>query len=268
MHLPQLLPPQTTCTLCPLHLEAKSVGIPTLHLPGSPPPVASTPAFLLIGQNPGYHEDVAGLPIVGITGAFTRLVLCRLLPLTRHHLGDPHAPLKTRSTPPRSAWNLLSEVPGLPQPDGPLFTTYFANTARCFTAADNPPPRAYAQCSKHHLLDDIRALLAFHSHLHILALGAPAATFTLKLLGHKKAKLSTAFSLSGRSFTLPPSPTPITFFASFHPAHILRNNNMIRPFSDHISLINRHIRGILPPITKPHFIPLRSPIHDHIRQRT
>ena len=253
MELPQLLPPLTSCTLCPLHGEAKSVGIPTLHLLGSPPPVPNTPAFLLLAQNPGYHEDVAALPFVGLSGAFLRLIICRILPLTRHHLGQPHAPLTTRQRPPRSAWDLPFS-----QPEGDLFTTYVGNAARCFTAADTVPLRAYSKCAPH-LRADLLSLLSFHSSLYVLCLGAPAASSFLKLTGLKKATLSTAFSMNGRLFHLPPSPTPIHFFATYHPAHILRNNNMIRPLSDHLALILRHLSSLLPPITAPTFIPLRRP---------
>ena len=254
MELPQLLPRLSTCTLCPLHTEARSVGIPSLHLTGSPSPQRGTPAFLLIAQNPGYHEDAAGLPFVGITGAFLRLILCRLLPLTRHHLGDPHAPLSPRIPRPRSVWDL----PFSP-PEGDLFTTYVTNAARCFTAADTVPQRAYTRCSSH-LRSDLVSLLSFHSSLYTLCLGAPAAASLLKLLGLRKATLSTALSMNGRLFHLPPSSTPIHFFATYHPAHILRNNNMIRPFSDHLSLINRHLSNLLPSITSPTFIPLRPPL--------
>jgi uracil-DNA glycosylase family 4 len=259
MELPQLLPPLTSCTLCPLHTEARSVGIPSLHLTGSPSPQRGTPAFFILAQNPGYHEDIAALPFVGLSGAFLRLIICRLLPLTHHHLGDPHDPLylarpRPQRPPPRSAWALPFS-----EPEGePLFTTYVGNAARCFTAADTVPLRAYSKCAPH-LRSDLLSLLSFHSSLYVLCLGAPAASSFLKLTGLKKATLSTAFSMNGRLFHLAPSSTPIHFFATYHPAHILRNNNMIRPLSDHLALILRHLHSLLPPITTPTFIPLRRP---------
>lgn len=196
-----------------------------------------------------------GLPFVGLSGAFLRLIICRLLPLSLHHLGDPHAPLqKGPRSVPRSAWDLpFSEL------EGGLITTYVGNAARCFTAADTVPPRAFTKCASH-LRRDLESLLSFHSAVHLLALGAPAASSLLKILGVKGATLTSAFTMNGRVFHLPSHPSvPITFFATYHPAHILRNNNMIRPLSDHIALILRHLTSALPPLTSPRLLPSFDP---------
>jgi len=214
---------------------------------GSPPPVAGGRALLVVGQNPGYHEDKAGLPFVGHSGAFVRLVIGRYLPLSLHHLGNPHAPSRPVHPVARSAWSLPFEPPP------PHFlTTYLGNAARCFTAADAPPPAAYQKCLPY-LRTDIEALLAFHSSLIVLCLGAPAAASVLHILTRKKVTLARAFSYNGRTFSH--SSKPLTFFATFHPAHVLRTRAMILPMLDHLSLFNSFLASALPAITAPDIVP-------------
>lgn len=246
---PDLLPPLRSCVLCPLHAECRSPGIGTYHLRGSPDPVAGERALLIVGQNPGYHEDQAGLPFVGRSGSFLRLILLRQLPAARHHLGDPHAPTTPppRSTPPSNAWDLAFEPPP------PSFLpTYVTNAARCFTAADSLPPSSYRSCLPH-LATDLTALVAFHSSLIVLCLGAPAAASTLHLLTSKKITLTRALSYNGTTF--PFSSGSVTFFSTFHPAHVLRNRGMLLPVLDHLALLRSHLSSTLPSITKPHIVP-------------
>jgi len=159
---------------------------------------------------------------------------------------------------PRSAWDLhyLPSDQSLPHAQ----TCYVSNVARCFTAADTVPASAYSRCSKAHLLPDLRSLLESHSSLTILCLGAPAATYLWQLVAGKKIKLKDAFSNNGRTFpNALNTSSPLHYFATYHPALVSRNANMIRPMADHLRLLLRHYTSTLPTTSTPTLIKPRIP---------
>ena len=168
--LPRQFPPDPSCVRCPLHTVARSVGIPTHLLPESRPPSPSTPAVLIIGQNPGHTEDRTGTPFVGPTGRLLRTVY----------------------------------VPGVHLHT--LATIYVSNTARCYHRdGDGPKPAVYSAC-RSHLLPDLHLLASLHP-LHpllLITLGAPATTHTYALLGRPKVTLTSSFKHQLSAFPLPP----------------------------------------------------------------
>lgn len=172
--LPQF-PPHKSCTLCPLSSIATSVGIPLHILPESLPPSPTTPAILIVGQNPGHTEDRTGRPFIGPTGRLLRSVYI------------PGAYLHT------------------------LATIYVANTARCYHRDGEGPSAAHYKACRPYLLSDLLALSTLHpSHpLLILTLGAPATTHTYALLGRTKVTLTSSFKHQLSKFPLPsPSSGP------------------------------------------------------------
>lgn len=285
--LPFLPPSRSTCTLCPLSTFARSIGIGCHHLPSSLPPTPSTPALLIIGQNPGYHEDTRATPFIGKSGEL---------------LQGPY----------------LSGV-SLPS----LCSIFVTNTARCYHRDGDGPSNAHYRACRPYLFDDIRALLPHCSRLFILCLGAPATTHTYALLGIPRVTLTSSFThqartlpcpasepgtataipspsaaaatrarrraSAGSSATKPDVPTPgetaasnastaapattpeatmapanvvtaapvanVTLFSTFHPAAVLRTGNLIHAVAGHMTLLAAHIRGEAPTPSTPLFVP-------------
>lgn len=289
--LPFLPPSRSTCTLCPLSTVARSPGIGCHHLPTSLSPTPSTPALLIIGQNPGYHEDTRATPFIGKSGEL---------------LQGPY----------------LSGV-SLPS----LCSIFVTNTARCYHRDGDGPSNAHYRACRPYLFDDIRALLPHCSRLFILCLGAPATTHTYALLGIPRVTLTSSFTHQARtlpcpsnepgtatatpspsaaaatrarrrastasSATKPAAPTPgetaasnatnvseattplapspmgtspsaavvaheaanVTLFSTFHPAAVLRTGNLIHAVAGHMTLLAAHIRGEAPVPSTPLFVP-------------
>lgn len=253
---------RSSCTLCPLHLVARHVGIGLHHLPDSLPPSPSHPALLVVGQNPGYHENACGTPFVGKSGQVLQSVYLDA------------ASLHT------------------------LTSIYVTNTARCFHVhGDNPPNAAYRACSPY-LLDDIRHLLRTSLSVTLLLLGGPAVTHTLTLLNPavKKPTLTSLLTRQGLVLPFPPPapaarvkkprkktppipppvpgpPSPeqppppapdqapadgredgrgtLTVFGTYHPAFMLRDLNAAHAIGGHIHLLNAHLRGTMPLPSRP-----------------
>jgi hypothetical protein len=81
--LRQLAQAEAHCTRCPLHRDA------TQAVPGDGPSQAD---FVLVGEQPGDKEDLAGKPFVGPAAAFS-------IPRS----GTPASPAKQPSSPTRSS---------------------------------------------------------------------------------------------------------------------------------------------------------------------
>lgn len=240
----QQFPPHRDCTACPLHKCAKSVGIPTHLIPGSLPPSHETPAVLFLGQNPGFNEDREGVPFIGKSGTI---------------LQDAYIDgVQLRS----------------------LATLYVSNTARCYHLHGDGPSNSHYKACRPHLLPDLHTLLSLHSSLTVMCLGAPATTHLHALLGIPKVTLTSSFSNQGRQVPLPPlssetsqslgplglPQTPdgrgastITIFSSYHPAAVLRENNLIHAVQGHMTLLLNHLTGQTPAPSLPTLISPRSP---------
>jgi uracil-DNA glycosylase family 4 len=225
-----------SCTGCALHtFKPRSVHIPLHRIPSSLPPGPGVPALLIVGQNPGYHEDAAGTPFIGRSGELLQGVYLRTIKATS------------------------------------LATVYLTNTARCFHVHGEGPVNAhYSACTSLHLAPELLHILSTHNNLTILTLGGPATTHTYAHLGVKATLTS---SLSHQATKLPyppppkpsrkktatpppPSPTPphsITLFSTYHPAYVLRDNNVIHAVQGHLDLLLAHLTDSAPVPSKPSF---------------
>jgi DNA polymerase len=133
---------------------------------------------------------------------------------------------------------------------------YLTNSGRCFSPVD-PPQRHLKTCTLAHLPADLRTLLSLHSRLVVLTLGAKAtATFSILVSG-KTCSLSSAFKHNGAPKTW--EGAHLTHFATFHPAAVLRDNNLIHPVSTHMQLLSDHLCGRTPLETFPTIVPLYPP---------
>lgn len=214
------------CTLCSLHTVAKSVGIATHHLESSLKLSPSSPTVLVLGQNPGYNEDKANAPFVGKSGVLLRNTYIKGI----HLEGDA------------SVW--------------------LGNVCRCYHL-DGPGPKAihYKSCAPY-LLDDIAYLHARSASLAVLCVGAPAVNWLAKICGHRSRSLRDSFSSQGKEYVIHhPDDQEVRFhvFATFHPAAVLRDYNLIHAVSDHLHLLVLLLRGGLPAPTSPKTVKPRGP---------
>jgi len=234
-------PHQRGCTLCSLHSSVnKTVCVPTARCTYSLPPSTDTPAVVCIGQNPGYFEDMEGLPFIGKSG------------------------------------DLLHNGYLKPSRIHELATIYITNAVRCSTPANaNPSAKSLKACFPAYTIPDLTAIAAAHSSLYVLCLGAPASSAIFKHLFSLKVGQKDAFTYNGR--TLPwerpilkctavdhangsiamehaNTPTPITTFSTFHPAFILRVPNAIHEVALHMNALSRHLQGKAPVVTTPNIV--------------
>lgn len=194
------------CTLCSLHTQARAIGLSTCHHPTSLLLDPSTPALLCLGQNPGYHEDLRGVPFIGKSGDMLR----------RAYLAGV-------------------ELPG-------LASIWLANTARCFHREGTGPTNAHYKACRPYLIPDLLYLHENSSHVYVLCLGAPASTHLHALCGVPKVTLSTAMTHQGTTLTVPaPVPFNVTSFSTFHPAACLRTMNLLHAVAGHMQILRDHI---------------------------
>lgn len=232
MNLPQF-PTRSDCTLCDLHKAARTVGVPTIHLPGSLAPAADVPAVVVCGQNPGAKEDDPrfAIPFIGKSGQFLRNVY----------------------------------LPGISLPE--RSATYLSNAARCGPdSCKREGP--YNKCIPY-LLEDLWTIASYpyKPPMVLLLLGAPAVGALTRILTGTKQTLAGAFNTQGASMTVPPlSPglypegLDIIVFSTFHPAYVMaRKPNAIHDVSAHLQLLSNHLDGIILRPPKPTLIPFTAP---------
>lgn len=234
MNLP-VFPSHRTCCLCPLSStpNLQSPGIPTIHLPDSIAPGVGVPAVVVVGQNPGYVEDVQGVPFVGASGV---LVRGSSSPTPRKGVYVDGISLRTRSS------------------------VYLTNVARCATFKDLEPANSdYAACVPY-LLQDLQQIAAAHASapLFLLLLGAHAVSHVTKALRGKKQSLTDAMGKNGAPASFGGREWRI--FATWHPAYILRNPKMVYSVADHMKLVSDSLAGITPPPSNPTVISPRMPV--------
>lgn len=235
LSLPQF-PQHAACTRCDLHAQVaydrwgnsenvpRCVGMATYYWPKSLTPSPETPAIFVIGQNPGLNEDKAGEPFVGESGKLVRNVI----------LPGPH----------------LHE----------LATIYLTNAARCFTVGNSEPPPAALKACAPYLVEDLAEIAKNSSRVCIVVFGAAASSSFLKyvLQTDEKSNQKSAFALNGRDLLLP-SGQQVRFYATYHPAYILRQRSYLRVTIDHLQMLSEHLQGLSPVVTEPAFIPPRAP---------
>lgn len=172
--------------------------------------------LVVIGQNPGFHEDISGFPFVGETGC----------DLHRAYLGGISAPT--------------------------LAHIYLTNSYRCYHATGNPRPTYVTRCLPH-LKTDLSDIACQHpdSPLFLLALGA-SATLAIGRLGGPITKLTAGFSNQGHSLGLDGATWHCYY--TYHPAAVMRTRNLAIAVSDHMGLLQQALLGHLPQVTKPDLI--------------
>lgn len=214
------------CEECDLHRHARSPCIPTIHLKDSLPPTPTTDAVVFLGQNPGFHEDEACVPFIGKSGSLLRDVM----------------------------------IPGISLTS--LASIYFTNTARCYTPADSPPKdRHYKLCSSLYLPQDLAWICTLHLSARVLlvALGAPAAKWLTHYFTGEKPTQKSCFTSQARPVTLPSFPFTCHLFATYHPAAVLRDHNLLHVVHDHLQIISDFLTGNAPTPSKPRIVPTSFP---------
>jgi len=214
-----LLPAKPTCVGCDLHSSAKNVGIPSRHLPTSLPSDPTNPVVIVIGMNPGTQEDRAGECWIGPSGQL---------------LSGPYL-----------AGSGVDK----------LATIYLCNVARCVSPRGKPKPAHYRTCFNNTLLD-ITAILEHHAAAHaraILCAGADPVTYLSRTFQKKAMSQQEAFRAQGMAI---PTMPRTHFFATYHPAAVLREPGLIHPVADHMALLSSFLTGDL---ARPSAPTIRTP---------
>ena len=235
MNLP-ILPAQPGCTNCDLHTGCKSVGLPSLWIENSLAPAPDVPAVVFVGQNPGYHEDVAGEIFVGKTGGLVRGASVNGKWYDGGYVDG--ISLRTRAS------------------------VYLTNTVRCWTVADAKPSAKQIKACVPYLLSDLESIAALHRSVSVVLMGDVAVKGWFKVLFRTKGdktSLKKAFKRNAHAYTLPSGRT-VTLFSTFHPAYILRNINYAHAVDLHMSMLDRHLSGTITSVSTPHIILPRNPI--------
>lgn len=223
-----LFPSHAGCTSCELHtLDIKHVGVPSEHLPTSLPPSPEVVPVLVVGQNPGYNEDVANRPFVGKSGDMVR----------------------GRGT-----------VPSLFLPSSVLARTsvYLSNLVRCFHQSTEPLKARWISPCRPYLLHDLRRIAYIHDRRPIIyTLGGPAATHIYKLGGRKDVNLNAAVNSQFTDLVI--DGIKVTVFSTYHPAYLLRQHNIVHAIQGHLDLLVSYIEDRMPQPSKPSIVPTSRP---------
>jgi DNA polymerase len=217
--------PEGNCKKCELWKQAKSVCIPTIYHEKSVPFLEKfCPILFIIGQNPGFYEDMQGIPFIGKPGKILKEVYLKGIKLEeRTHI-------------------------------------YLGNGVRCHTTNnETPKPRHYIECNQY-LIDDLKYI----KPNIILTLGATTTTsFFKNILGLPKISLKKAFELNGNQYESDEHKIEylgtINVFSTYHPSALIRNNNLINSVHSHMQLISDCIDGTMASPSNPKIIPTRSP---------
>lgn len=246
MKLP-VFPTHASCARCELHEQPgiDSVGIPTVWEQRSLAPTRRTPFLFCLGQNPGADENAAGIPFIGKSGIYFRggYVTPSGEPTLNPRLGDWTDGLYLDGTEP--SLNSLASV-------------YVTNAVRCWTM-DNARPKWKANVKPcfPYTIADFRKVQERHRECDrnvLLALGRPATEAIIKLLFLSKMKGS-FFQFNGMTFHF--NGMPITFFATYHPAAYMRDNNYLFTINRHLLAVSRFLRyGYTAPVSKPRIVSL------------
>lgn len=224
--IPPCLEGKPDCTRCELHEQAINVGIPTNQWWESARNLETKgdDRILIIGQNPGYHEDRQNENFIGRSGDV----------LKKSFIGG--IKLQERAA------------------------IYLSNGVRCHTLNNQAPkPRHYLECNQY-LIEDLQAI----KPTIVLTLGAPATTsFYKNILGRTKISLTKSFTLNGNLYTPEDHKLAgvgnFHLFSTYHPAAIMRNGNLINSVHSHMQLVSDCVDGTMASPSTPKIIPTRSP---------
>ncbi len=226
----ELLPSKPDCKACDLHLCAKSVGVPSRHLPTSLPSIPTNPVVIVLGMNPGNQEDRANQCWIGPSGQL----------LTGPYLQGS---------------GVIDQA-----------SVYLCNIARCVSPGGKPKPLHYRTCITN-TISDINAILDYHAPAKsraILCAGADPVTQFTRTFQKKAMSQQDAFRAQGM---LIPSLPRAHLFSTYHPAAVLREPGLIHPVSDHMALLSAFLTGKLAKPSLPTIVPAFYPkttMHDKL----
>jgi len=233
IHLDQF-PSRPDCTMCELHEEATNPGVPTVWWHESRDPFEDVPILIVLGMNPGYQEDKKNQPFIGPSGQL---------------LKGPY--LKGSK---------LNEVA----------CVYFANAARCWTPSASPPRRKHFKSCFEHTIVDANNIVRARRDAKVawLCCGAAAVDSLSSALLPSRINLSGSFKAQSLPFDLvgrdaegqlEAAGRQCNLFATYHPAAVLRNPNLIHAVADHLALLHSYLEGTIPVPSKPTLVPPRAP---------
>lgn len=228
VELPIVLPNKPSCNNCELHDEAQSVCVPTVFYPSSLKGYIDTNNLIFfIGQNPGFHEDKKNEPFVGRSGDLVKEVYIK-------------------------GCNLQNRA-----------TIYLGNSVRCHTPSNEPPKTRHSRECSVHMMNELQLMRSWAPKKWIVVtLGASATTAFYKYhaeelipRGKKTVGLTESFNLNGGYH----EQWGFHLFSTYHPAAVLRNNNLINAVESHMQLVSDCLDGILAQPSEPNIVPTRSP---------
>jgi len=217
------------CTLCVLGTDAKPSWIrcqPTVWDSGSQPPQAHTPLLLILGERPGADEATTGIPFTGIAGTYLR-----------------------GRTPDSvfSHWDLRQRA-----------CIYLANAVRCPCPADTVPATCFKTCTDTYLRPHLDHLAHLpHSRLVALLMGAPAVQHWYRLGGIPSMTLTRGRNQQGTRITIGSGIWHTV--CTYNPGAILREPARHLELTDHMSIIDRLLRGESLPNPRPTLVPPGPP---------
>lgn len=213
-----ILAPQPTCTRCDLHAGGiRNPGVPWRPLSTTP---NATAVVLILGMNPGFHEDVANSCWQGRSGKV----------MTESYVAGSH----------------IQEHADI----------WLGNIARCYTPTGKAPTsRQYRACWMEHGTKDFLTIMRNYGAARFraaLCAGADPLAHLTRWVTGKAMKQSDAFLKQGLSLTV----EGVTFnlFSTFHPSAVLRDPDKIHSVSDHLSILRQHLSGQRPTATSPRIV--------------
>ena len=214
-----ILQPQPACTRCDLHAGGiKNPGVPWRlfnHHHGN------DNVIIIIGMNPGFHEDVANSCWMGRSGKVMTESYIRGSRI------DDHA------------------------------TIYLGNVARCYTPSGKPPTsRQYRACWMEHGQVDLLSILRKHDKAAVRAVlcaGADPLAHVTRWTTGKSLKQSDAFMQQGKEYAK--DGVSFALFSTFHPSAVLRDPDKIHAVNDHMAIVRAHLSGTIPTSAKPVIVP-------------
>lgn len=218
MNLP-ILAPQPSCTRCDLHAGGiKNPGVPWRPLSVTP---NATAVVLVLGMNPGFHEDVANSCWQGRSGKV----------MTESYVRG----------------SLIHEHADI----------WLGNVARCYTPSGKAPTsRQYRACWMEHGTKDFLTIMRSYGAARVraaLCAGADPLAHLTRWVQEKAMKQADAFLKQGLSLTI--EGVQFNLFSTFHPSAVLRDPDKIHSVSDHLAVLRSHLTGNRPTATSPRIVP-------------
>jgi uracil-DNA glycosylase family 4 len=215
----QILAPQPSCTRCDLHAGGiKNPGVPWRPLSVTP---NATAVVLVLGMNPGFHEDVANSCWQGRSGKV----------MTESYVRG----------------SLIHEHADI----------WLGNVARCYTPSGKAPTsRQYRACWMEHGTKDFLTIMRSYGAARVraaLCAGADPLAHLTRWVQGKAMKQADAFLNQGLSLTI--EGVQFNLFSTFHPSAVLRDPDKIHSVSDHLAVLRSHLTGNRPTATSPRIVP-------------